>query len=471
MFCTSCGFQLIDSPKFCPGCGTKVGSANQTPPEGKKPVSSKPASPEWKIVIDVENSERTLLTVALDEEDFRKVSMVQTVVKNVPKLLSQEAVEKAELELVGEDQPEHSAVRVSEALLNYLPLAYQRLAINQLPWPRLRFVIPVLAFLVGVLSNTLSPMGHEKVFGLQRTIHIFVNPVMLLFLWNVVVVCFFIIFHRRADALLDSKSSSQATIPSRRKECNMAEPDFPLVVQIVLRPLLRLWAIFVELPIVHEIVTTAAHARVARLFLSRYFRAFRQPIVARIETIVNISAICLAAGAIAGMYVQAVMWDYSVYWESTLIHSPEYRLMIAKILFWPAAILLGQNFPNTQIITAMAQGTGVSGSMWIHVFAITAMAYIFFPRLLLIYRTVSETRRLSAAVNTITIDFLCLREQEDSVFTDDKKSYPPPHEPLPRNILDYFALAWISTEHKCLTRNTFLIKPGRQIRPPQTSQC
>ena len=33
------------------------------------------------------------------------------------------------------------------------------------------------------------------------------------------------------------------------------------------------------------------------------------------------------------------------------------------------------------------------------------------------------------------------------------------------------ALAWISTEHKCLTRNTFLIKPGRQIRPPQTSQC
>ncbi|MGA3117975.1 MAG: DUF2868 domain-containing protein [Syntrophobacteraceae bacterium] len=388
---------------------TKAGhSASPIAPEAKKPVRS--AIP--KTVVDVNDPGRASLVVTLREEEYRKALLVQTVVNVAPELVSQEAIKEAEFELKREDPPERSIIPISEVLLDHLPSAYRRLAMKPLPWPRLQWIVPLLAFLIGVLSNVLSPLGLGKVLDPQRTIHVFVNPIVMLILWNITVVGCFMVFHRRSDAARspDRTSSSQSTITSRRKERQSAELDLPFLAQIVLRPLLRLWAMFVD-PVAEEIVTTAAHARVAGLFLSCYFRVYRRPIIARVEAIVNLSAICLAAGAIAGMYIQAVVWDYSFFWKSTLVESPGARLIIAKILFWPAALILGQSFPNIETVAAMAQGAGVPGAIWIHVFAITAMVYIFLPRLVLIYRSASEARK-SSADRAITIDFICIREQE-----------------------------------------------------------
>jgi len=388
---------------------TKAGhSASPIAPEVKKPVRS--AIP--KIVVDVNDPGMASLVVTLREEEYRKALLVQTVVNVAPELVSQEAIKEAEFELKGEDPPERSIIPISEVLLDHLPSAYRRLAMKPLPWPRLQWIVPLLAFLIGVLSNVLSPLGLEKVPDPRRTIHVFVNPIVMLILWNITVVGCFMVFHRRSGAARspDRTSSSQSTITSRRKDRQSSELDLPFLAQVVLRPLLRLWAMFVD-PVAGEIVTTAAHARVAGLFLSRYFRVYRRPVIARVESIVNLSAICLAAGATAGMYIQAVVWDYSFFWKSTLVESPEARLIIAKILFWPAALILGQSFPNVEAVAAMAQGAGVPGAIWIHVLAITAMVYIFLPRLLLIYRSASEARK-SSADHAITIDFICIREQE-----------------------------------------------------------
>ncbi len=416
-------------------------SASQVALEAKKSAWS--VIP--KIALDVNDPGRASLVVTLSEEEYRKALLVQTVVNIAPEILSQEAIEEAEFELKGEDPPEHSIIRMSEVLLDHLPSAYRRLAIKPLPWPRLKLMAPLLAFLVGCLSNVLSPLGLEKVLGPQRTIHVFVNPIVMLIFWNIMVVGFFMIWHRRPSAArpADHVSSSQSNIPSRRKKRQSAELDLPLLAQIVLRPLLRLWAVFIE-PVAEEIVTKAAHARVAGLFLSRYFRAYRRPVMARVETIINVSAICLAAGAIAGMYIQAVVWDYSFFWKSTLIESPGSRLIIAKILFWPATIMLGQSFPNVEAIKAMAQATGEPGAIWIHVFAITAMLYIFLPRSVLIYRSVSEARKSSAA-SAITIDFISLQEQEapghSGSYQPGEFLERPQNEPFQQTVtLDYFSL-------------------------------
>jgi ADP-ribosyl-[dinitrogen reductase] hydrolase len=37
--------------------------------------------------------------------------------------------------------------------------------------------------------------------------------------------------------------------------------------------------------------------------------------------------------------------------------------------------------------------------------------------------------------------------------------------------LAFWTLAWISTEHKCLTRNNSTLKPEKEIRRSQASQC
>jgi len=415
--------------------------ASPIAPGANKPVRS--VIP--KIDVDANDPGRTSLVVTLREEEFRKALLVQTVVNIAPELVSQEAIKEAEFELKGEDPPECSIIPMTEVLLDHLPSAYRRLVLKPLPWPRLQLIVPLLAFFIGGLSNVLSPLGLEKVLGPQRTIHVFVNPIVMLILWNIIVVGLFILLHRRSGAARspDQTSSSQLSIPSLRMERQRAEPDLPIWAQIVLRPLLRLWAVFVE-PVAEQIVTTAAHARVARLFLFRYFRVYRRTIIARVETIVNLSAICLAAGAIAGMYIQAVVWDYSFFWKSTLIESPETRLVIARILFWPAAVILGQSFPNVEAIKAMAQGAGIPGAIWIHVFALTSTVYIFLPRLALIYRSASEAGKSSAAC-ALTIDFICLREQG---LPGHSGSYQPGElfehlgdEPFQQRVtLDYFSL-------------------------------
>jgi hypothetical protein len=103
-------------------------------------------------------------------------------------------------------------------------------------------------------------------------------------------------------------------------------------------------------------------------------------------------------------------------------------------------MILGRSFPNVEEMTAMAQGTGVHGAIWIHIFAIASIIYIFLPRLVLIYRSASETRKSSAA-SAIPIDFICLREQEPPKHSG---SYRP-GEFLDRTrnqpvTLDYFSL-------------------------------
>lgn len=299
---------------------------------------------------------------------------------------------------------------------------------------------------MGALSNVLSPLGLEKIIGPQRAIHVFVNPIVMLILWNIMVVGVFMVWHRRSAVAQSRKSSSssESTIPSRKgKEQPPAEHSLPICAQVVLRPLLRLWAKFVE-PVAGKIVSSTTHAQVAGLFLSRYFRAYRGPIVARLEKIINVSAICLAAGAIAGMYIQAIVWDYSFFWKSTLVESPGSRLVIAKILFWPAAIILGHSFPNAEVITAMAQGTGVPGAIWIHIFAITAIVYIFLPRSVLVYRYATEERQSSAS-NAITIDFICLQEiavpNHSGSYQPGEFFDRPRDEPFKQTVtLDYFSL-------------------------------
>ncbi len=363
-----------------------------------------------------------------------------------PELLSHEAIEEAESELKRENPPEQSILPMSEVLLDHLPPAYRRLAIKPLPWPRLNLMAPLLALLVGALSNVLSPLGLGKLLGPHRAIHVFVNPIVMLILWNIMVVGVFIVLHRRSGATRspESASSSKPTMPSRRRKGERQQPelDLPLWAQIVLRPLLRLWAKFVEGA--GEIVSSTTHARVAGLFLSRYFRAYRRPIAARLEKIINVSAISLAAGAIAGMYIQAVVWDYSFFWKSTLVESPEARLVIARILFWPAALILGHSFPNVEVIKAMAEGTGVPGAIWIHVFAITAIVYIFLPRSLLIYRYASEARKSSDS-DALTINFICLQELEapkhSGSYQPGEFFDRPQNEPFHQAVtLDYFSL-------------------------------
>ena len=334
------------------------------------------------------------LVVILNENEARKVLLLQAVESVAPELLPEAAIQEAERELTAPEEEVGQRILLrAERLLEHLPTAY-RLLTAQLPWPWLHTVVPMAAFFVGLFSNVLGPEGH---------IHAIVNPMMVLILWNVVVVAFFTILRRQTGRVQHTESVSSQTrvlaVPRRPKR-RSAEPDLPLPVQLVIWPILKLWAALVELfePVANRIARSAVHVRVGGWFLSRYLRVCRHPILERTHQLLSFSAIVLAAGTIAGMYLRAIVFDYTVVWRSTLIESPETRLSLARLLFWPAAIVLGPYFPNAQTIAEMATDRGTAGAIWIHVFAISAIVYIVIPRSLLVYFAASESRKASKAV-------------------------------------------------------------------------
>ncbi len=378
-----------------------TGNANET--------ANDAAARARKIVVDFQSPARPLQAATLNEEEYRKVLLVQTIADVAPQILPQ----MEESELKEEERPEQGMVRVCEQILEHLPAAYRRLAAEPIPWKRLRLVVPLLALMLGGLSNILSPLGLDKFLGPARTIHVFVNPIVLLILWNILVVGIFVILHRRPKAdhpegrlpLPKSQSASQ------RKLRPSVETDLPFAARIILKPVVKLWTIAVD-PMISEGKKSAAHARIAGLFLARYFGAFRSRFTERAKAIMHLSAICLAGGAIIGIYFQAVVWDYSFFWKSTLIQSPEYRAVIIRVLFWPAAVIFGQTFPNTETIAEMANCSGVPGAIWIHVFAVTSAVYIFLPRLFLMSRADSQAEKASDS-KTIEIDFISIRDREE----------------------------------------------------------
>jgi hypothetical protein len=105
---------------------------------------------------------------------------------------------------------------------------------------------------------------------------------------------------------------------------------------------------------------------------------------ARVARVLHLAAALLAAGAIAGMYLRGLVFDYRAGWESTFLDAPAVHAVLSFFLS-PAANLLGMPFPTVDEIAALRFGTttGESAARWIHWYAITVGAVVIVPRLVL----------------------------------------------------------------------------------------
>jgi hypothetical protein len=106
---------------------------------------------------------------------------------------------------------------------------------------------------------------------------------------------------------------------------------------------------------------------------------------ARIARTLHLAAALFALGAIAGLYVRGLVFDYRAGWESTFLDASAVQALLAAVL-GPAAHLLGQGFPGVEEIAALRFGPGAAGesaARWIHWYALTVGGVVVLPRLLL----------------------------------------------------------------------------------------
>jgi hypothetical protein len=99
----------------------------------------------------------------------------------------------------------------------------------------------------------------------------------------------------------------------------------------------------------------------------------------------HLSAALFAAGAVAGLYVRGLVFEYRAGWESTFLDPPAVH-RILDIFLGPASALSGIALPGVDHLAELrfsAGNDGENAAPWIHLLALTVGAVAIVPRLVL----------------------------------------------------------------------------------------
>ena len=131
---------------------------------------------------------------------------------------------------------------------------------------------------------------------------------------------------------------------------------------------------------------TGSSAAAVGAFAAQWSAMVAPLTAARAARVLHLAAALFALGAVAGLYVRGLVFEYRAGWESTFLDPPAVHAILSFFLS-PAAQLLGIPFPSVDQIATLRFSNGVPGSanaaVWIHLYAVTVGAIVILPRLLL----------------------------------------------------------------------------------------
>lgn len=342
----------------------------------------------------------------MTEAEARQALLVRAVEEEDPSLVPAEVSTAAWR--VGGDRADPVAfcLRRSAFLLETLPERVRGLIFFELPPRDLALPLLVLAAAAGLLSNGLS---------LGRRVHLLANPVTALVLWNLAV--YALMLATRARRTARGPSGSGAAAPLR--------PLLSLIARAGL-----LWSRVRGQASGGSVTGSTTRVRVR--FAADYATLCAPAILARCERLAHGGAIAFALGALAGILLQGVAFEYRVEWGSTLVSSPEMRAHLAALIFLPARLLLGTGFPDAGQLALAATPEGAPAAIWFHVFALTVMSVVLLPRAALAVIASRRARRLARAV--------VLPEADPYWRRLANRPHPPSDAAFDKTLLPHFSL-------------------------------
>ncbi len=260
--------------------------------------------------------------------------------------------------------------------------------------PRAPLVALLVPFGLGAIANSLGPAAQ---------IHVLYNPIAFLVAWNLGVYALLVF-----GPLLWRKRNAQRAAgersPSGRSRAGSL-PNLTASVDVASRPRgMRGWllgrtipALF--LPLRRDAREAAADAprmgAVARRLWSLWLDVAGALPAASLRRLFHAAAAALAVGAVAGMFVRGVFFDYAMVWRSTFIRAPESAASALRAVLGPAALALGWPLPDASDAARMMDAVGVPAAKWIGLWAMTALLFVVIPRTLLAAAATLRARRIA----------------------------------------------------------------------------
>jgi hypothetical protein len=314
--------------------------------------------------------------MSLAEEDAAKIVLIRSVEGCDPNFFSDSLLVDAFAE-AKDIAPGLGWVRArAQFLFDHLSSAYQSvLHLVKLPTP-LTLPLCSIALVVGFATNLLGP---------AENIHVVRNPVLLLVAWNLFVylVLFLVLVTKPRNRRQASSSSAKlagAKPPATNRQGAVSDAtiNIPRLAQFLMP---GLWHVF------HRIALGAGEKRkladVVRRFSINWYAVAARLVASRWEVMLHLGALCLAIGAVAGMYFQGLFQGYQAIWSSTFITSEPSVGAFVHLLFGPSLLvsdLLGLELAAGIDIGRLLSPQGDKAAAWIHLFAITVMITIVIPR-------------------------------------------------------------------------------------------
>ena len=259
-----------------------------------------------------------------------------------------------------------------DGLARKLPVLRRVLDIAQLGASTAPAVIGA-ALVLGVLTNVLGP---------SRQINLLSLPMLGLLAWNVGV------YLAMTVAFIARARGRDATKPPHERGW-LAGGAAERLSGIFLRG--ALWRRLHERTLARSPATTIAARAIVR-FTALWHRLAAPLLAARVRSILHVGAAAVLVGAVVGMYIRGIPFEYRATWESTWLGAAQVQSLLGFVL-GPASWVLGEPIPDVQPL----QGPGGSGpaASWIHLYAMTAVLVVLLPRILLALLETLRGRRLA----------------------------------------------------------------------------
>ena len=346
--------------------------------------------------------------------DAAKILLVRAVEETAPEAVSEAGAAAAARVASAHDVAGEAAwlARRATHLLDGDLAAYRPL-LALADAPRAPVWTLAFPFGLGAFANYLGP---------SEQIHVLYNPIAALVAWNLALYALLVlapVLWRRRQAhtpvATDTTSSrlsptspaaaaATATAAARRTATlPVPAPHVYGIGAVILRRLVP--AFFVRLRRVaeHGAQRAALGATVGRRFWSLWLDTAPALPATALRRILHLAAAVLAVGAVAGMFVRGVFFEYAVVWRSTFVRDPATIVTVLHAVLGPAATLLGQPPPTVADATQMMDAAGLPAARWIGLWAVTAGLVVVLPRTLLAlaatWRHRAYTRRLAVALD------------------------------------------------------------------------
>lgn len=237
------------------------------------------------------------------------------------------------------------------------------------PW--FGWALPACAAIAGVATDAIGPARHVNVLA---------PPLLALMAWNVLV---YVSIALRALLLRGSRSrpgivartiahAARRSIAPRRDSALRSRDD----------------------------ASGRARARTAVIarFAADWAQASARLTSVRVARVLHASAIAFALGALAGLYVRGLVFEYRAGWESTFLDAASLHAVLGFVLK-PASLLTGIALPDLARLDAMRfpETAGERAAPWIHLYAVTVALVVVVPRALLALYGRAREHRLAGS--------------------------------------------------------------------------